>query len=92
MTKAQLTERLKSLLREHQSLRQRFNAITPETVVYTLDTDMKAGMSIMVRVPRLFWPDVGATAHCPHCGQEIISDAYIRKFVGDTYGSEKPAR
>lgn len=48
-TKAELAERALTLSRK-------LNSVTAEVVPYTVDEDVKAGTTLMIRVPRLFFP------------------------------------
>jgi hypothetical protein len=56
VTKAWLEQRCRILTRERDELGRQLNAITPATVPYTAEEDIRQGTTVLVRVPKPFVP------------------------------------
>ena len=54
MTKAMLQRRCRELARDRDDLARQLYSITPSTVAYTAETDIRRGTTVMVRVPKPF--------------------------------------
>jgi hypothetical protein len=57
LRKAELVARVRELWRENAALFNTLYGVTPDTITHTLERDMRAGQTILVRVPKRFVVD-----------------------------------